>query len=75
LPQGDLTLQQEFQYVWGSHDYNGIRLNVENGRLRGEEIVFVINGVEYSGRVNGDTMTGVTKGRITENWAATRVRE
>jgi SAM-dependent methyltransferase len=75
LPQGDLTLQQEFQYVWGSHDYNGIRLNVENGRLRGEEIVFGINGVEYSGRVNGDTMTGVAKGRITESWAATRVRE
>jgi SAM-dependent methyltransferase len=75
LPQGDLVLQQEFQYVWGTHDYNGIRLNVENGRLRGEEVAFVINGVEYSGQVQGDAMTGVAKGRATESWTATRVLE
>ena len=73
LPEGDLTLEQSFQYVWGSYDYNGIRLNVENGRLRGDEISFVANGVEYSGRVSGDAMSGVAKGRATSSWRATRV--
>ena len=73
LPEGELTLDQSFQYVWGSYDYNGIRLEVENGRLRGEEIAFVVNGVEYSGRVSGDTMSGVAKGRTTQSWKATRV--
>ena len=73
LPEGDLTLEQSFQYVWGSYDYNGIRLNVENGRLRGDEISFVANGVEYSGRVSGDAMSGVAKARTTSSWRATRV--
>src|SRR4051812_22947109 len=75
LPEGDLTLFQEFQYVWGSYDYNGIRLDVENGRVRGEEISFVVNGVEYSGRVGGDAMQGTAKGRVTEPWKATRLQE
>ena len=75
LPEGDLTLQQEFQYVWGSYDYNGIRLSVDNGRLRGEEIAFVVNGVEYSGRVSGDVMSGVAKGRATQSWSARRVAQ
>jgi SAM-dependent methyltransferase len=75
LPEGNLTLFQEFQYVWGSYDYNGIRLDVEKGRLRGEEISFVVNGVEYSGRVSGDAMRGTAKGRVTEEWTAVRVRK
>jgi hypothetical protein len=73
LPEGDLTLDQAFQYVWGSYDYDGIPLSVENGRLRGEEITFVVNGVEYTGRVSGDTMSGTAKGRTTTSWSATRV--
>jgi SAM-dependent methyltransferase len=73
FPEGDVTLQQEFQYVWGTYDYNGIRLDVEHGRLRGEEIAFVVNGVEYAGRVSGDTMSGVAKGRTAQSWSATRV--
>jgi hypothetical protein len=59
--------------VWGRYDYNGIPLTVENGRLRGEEIAFTVNGVEYTGRIAGDSMSGVAKGRITENWSATRI--
>jgi len=72
LPEGDLTLAQEFQYVWGSYDYSGIPLTVENGRLKGEEIAFVVNGVEYTGRINGDTMSGTAKGRTTTSWSAKR---
>jgi hypothetical protein len=73
LPDGDLTLDQSFQYVWGSYVYNGIQLSVENGRLKGDEIAFVVNGVEYTGRVNGDTMSGTAKGRTTGEWSAKRV--
>jgi SAM-dependent methyltransferase len=72
-PEGDFTLQQQFQYVWGRYDYDGIPLNVEDGRLNGNEIAFTVNGVAYSGRVSGDTMSGTAKGRATRHWSATRV--
>jgi hypothetical protein len=46
---------------------------VENGVLRGEQIHFTINAVEYSGRVTGDSIEGIAKGRTTRPWKATRV--
>lgn len=72
LPDGTLTLQQEFQQVWGTYDIDGIRLEVENGWLLGDEIRFTVNRVEYSGRVSGDAMEGVAKARATTSWSATR---
>ncbi|HEX2828048.1 MAG TPA: methyltransferase domain-containing protein [Burkholderiales bacterium] len=74
LPEGDLILDQAFQYVWGSYDYDGITVYVENGRLKGDEIDFFVNGVEYTGRISGDTMSGTAKGRATTtSWSAKRV--
>jgi hypothetical protein len=70
LPQGELTLEQEFQFLTGTYETNGISLPVENGRLRGNEIRFTVNAVEYSGRVNGDSMAGLAQGRATSNWTA-----
>ena len=72
LPDGELTLEQEFQNISGSFEIAGISLPVENGKLRGEEVRFTINGVDYVGRVNGDTMEGVAQGRVTRTWTATR---
>jgi hypothetical protein len=73
LPQGELALEQEFQNVSGTHEIEGIRIPIENGRLRGNEIRFTINAVEYSGTVNGDSMQGIAKGRLTSTWTAQRV--
>jgi SAM-dependent methyltransferase len=76
LPLGELTLEQEFQKIYGTQEVSGIRLPVENGVLRGEEIRFTVNGVDYTGRVHGNTMEGVSKGRSgTAKWTATRARE
>ncbi len=72
LPQGELTLEQEFQYISGTYETNGISLPVENGRLRGNEIRFTVNAVEYSGRVNGESMAGLAQGRATSKWTAAR---
>lgn len=73
-PEGVLTLEQEFQYVTGTYETNGISLPVEDGRVRGDEIRFMVNRVEYSGRVSGDSMEGVAKGRVTSAWAAQRAQ-
>jgi len=57
LPDGEmLTLEQSFQKVYGTLEIGGIVLPVENGRLRGNEIRFTVNRVEYAGRVSGDAM-------------------
>jgi hypothetical protein len=72
LAQGELTLDQYFQNVSGTYQTGGASVPV-SGLLRGEEIVFSINSVEYSGRVRGDSMEGVAQGRTTTNWKASRV--
>ncbi len=72
-PDGDLSFEQDFQRVSGSYDFNGINLPLENGRMNGAEIRFTVNGVEYTGRVDGDVMSGMAKGRNTSAWKAIRV--
>ena len=72
-PDGDLVFEQDFQRVSGSYEFNGINLPLENGRLHGTEISFTVNGVEYTGRVDGDVMAGMAKGRNTSAWKAIRV--
>lgn len=75
LPDAELTLEQAFQTVHGTYETGGIRVAIENGQLRGDEIRFAINAVQYSGRVNGDSMEGVAKGRIAGQWKAVRARD
>lgn len=73
MPEGDLALDQEFQRVSGSYDFDGIALPVEDGVLDGAAIRFTINGVEYRGRVEGDVMQGTAQGRSRSfEWRATR---
>ena len=75
MPEGDLTLEQHFQRVSGTFDFSGISLPVEDGRLNGAEIRFTVNNVEYTGRLDGDTMEGTARGRTTSTaWRAMRVR-
>ena len=73
MPDGTLTLEQQFQNLWGTFQAGEASVPIQ-GLLRGEEILFSINAVEYSGRVNGDSMEGVAKGRTTANWTARRER-
>jgi len=75
LADGDwLMLEQSFQRISGTLEIDGIDLPVEEGWLRGNEIAFTVNGVQYSGRVNGGTIEGVAKGREARKWRATLVR-
>jgi len=70
---GDLNFEQDYQRLSGSYVYSGITLPLENARMYGAEIRFTANGVEYSGRVEGDVMQGRAKGRQETEWRAVRV--
>jgi SAM-dependent methyltransferase len=73
LPQGDLTLKQEFQMVSGTLSANGASKAVTNGRLRGDQIRFTVEGTEYEGRVTGNTIEGTSSnGGSKSNWRATK---
>ena len=66
MPQGALTLTQKFQMVTGTLGSTPI----SDGRLRGDEITFTAGGAKYTGKVNGNSMSG-TNGSGAK-WSATR---
>ena len=73
LPQGELTLKQEFQMVSGNLKDGRKTTKIINGKLRGDELTFSVNGSRYSGKVNGNDINGIiTTGGNTAKWTATR---
>ncbi len=73
MPQGALTLEQNFQFVSGRLAAAASTDPVVNGRLRGAQITFGIGNALYAGTVNGNRIEGtVTMGGATTPWAATR---
>jgi SAM-dependent methyltransferase len=71
LPQGELTLKQEFQKLSGTLRTGGKSIPLESGKVRGDEVVFTADGVEYRGKVNGNRIDGLTKDG--GGWSATRL--
>jgi SAM-dependent methyltransferase len=69
LPQGELTLTQQYQNLKGTLRNGSSTTEIASGRMRGEQITFSVNGVEYTGRLNGNRIEGMA-GR--EKWTATR---
>jgi SAM-dependent methyltransferase len=68
--QGPLTFKQEFQTIAGTLGTTPF----ENGRVKGDQIEFTAGGIQYSGRVMGDAITGIAKsGGRNDGWKATRV--
>jgi len=68
LPQGNLSLKQEFQVIEGTLGSTAIR----EGRLRGNEITFTVGGARYKGHVNGNMMEGTIAGGSGTSWTAKR---
>jgi len=73
LPDGELTLKQDFQMVSGTLTKAGASTAV-SGRLQGDLITLTAGSTEYAGRVTGDTMEGTTKSGGTNGatWKASR---
>ena len=67
--KAELSLKQEFQTVSGTLGGTAI----ESVKIKGDQLSFSVGGAEYSGRVNGNTITGVVKTGATQTpWTATR---
>jgi len=72
LPDGELTLKQDFQMVTGTLKAGGKAIAVK-GRLSGDHITFKAGDAEYSGRVGSDGIKGTVKARSgASDWSAAR---
>lgn len=79
----ELGLTQTFQMLEGRASLGGRPGRTEGGRVRGDEIRFILAAdaggravrQEYAGRLEGDTITGKVKTAVGEqDWKATRKR-
>jgi SAM-dependent methyltransferase len=70
LPQGELTLVQQFQTLTGSLQNGATSTPLTDGHLRGEQIAFTIGGIAYTGTVDGDRIEGTAAG---QRWVATKI--
>ena len=76
LPQGQLSLKQEFQKVSGTFSADGKTLPITNGVLRGAQIEFTAGDSQFSGRVSDNLMQGSFRsgGGRGGSWSATRAQ-
>jgi precorrin-6B methylase 2 len=58
MPQGELTLTQEFQMLSGELVSGATRTPIADGRMNGTDIFFAAGGVKYTGRVSDTRMEG-----------------
>ena len=72
LPQGELTLKQNFQMIEGTLNTAGNATPIRNGKMRGDQISFAAGNAEYTGRVNGNSIEGTVKGSASGKWSASR---
>ncbi len=74
MPQGELKLTQEFQMINGSLTNGSKNAAIREGRIRGNEITFSVDGTKYTGQIKGNTMSGKsTRGSGTaSDWIATK---
>jgi SAM-dependent methyltransferase len=72
MPQGELTLKQNFQMISGALRSGNVATAITNGKLNGDQISFTAGKAQYTGRLNGNTMEGTVKGGSDDKWSATR---
>ena len=75
LGDGELQLTQTFQVVSGSYHARGTTRPLTAVALRGDRIRFTLDGVEYSGVVQGSVMQGNRGGGAAGTWRATRIED
>jgi predicted RNA methylase len=66
-----VTLKQKFQNFSGSIRRGKVITPIKDGKLNGNEITFTAGGTEYTGKIDGRSIRGVTKSGT--KWSARRV--
>ena len=73
LDQGELTIDQEFQYFRGRLTTGNVVAPISDGKLAADQISFTAGDTQYTGWVRGNTMEGTArKGGSDAKWQASR---
>lgn len=73
FPNGEIIFTQKFQMLQGTLRDGTKTSPIQDGRLRGNEITFKINGDVYAGQVQDNKIFGtVTNDSSKSDWSATR---
>jgi hypothetical protein len=74
LSQGDLSIRQEYQMIYGTYKNGTKTSTISEGRLDGNNITFKIDGQTYKGVVSENkTIKGtVLSNSTTSAWTAMR---
>ncbi len=71
--RGMLTLKQEFQMLSGNLAQGNVSAIVADAKMTADQIVFTAGGVQYSGRVSGNSIDGTYKSAADSGkWSATK---
>lgn len=68
-----MSFSQEFQQVDGMYQVDDATQSMTFSSLKGDELRFSIAGEHYIGRVEGDTITGVSGPGTVSQWSARRI--
>jgi len=60
-----LNIDQAYQFFTGKAEIGGKSVDITDGKLKGSDISFTVDGKTYTGKVNGDTISG-------NNWKASK---
>ncbi|MFM9967750.1 MAG: class I SAM-dependent methyltransferase [Burkholderiales bacterium] len=74
MAQGELKIEQKVQTISGTLTTGGVAKKIDLGRVTGEQVSFSVDGVEYSGRLMGDSLSGSVKNIVPGTWAAVRTQ-
>lgn len=61
LPQGELTLKQKYQTFTGTLKNGNVITPVTAGKLRGDQITFTAGETQFTGKVNANSIEGMSK--------------
>ncbi len=75
LGNGELNLNQEYQYFSGTYSTGSRSFSLTDGKLEGDAISFMVNGDLYTGRVFEKVMKGTVVNAASgtkSDWTASR---
>jgi hypothetical protein len=74
LPNGEVRFTQQTKALSGTMVYPGGRHANVTGSVHGDRIHFTTGLDTFTGRVQGDTMTGSASGAYSGHWTATPIK-
>ena len=73
LGNSEVTLKQTYQMISGNVKTGNVIAPITKGRMTGDTIAFTAGGTDYTGKVNGGSIEGVSKTGATETkWQASK---